>query len=1028
MKWNVSYGQVVDNVVFNLIKGETEVTAKVTDACGNTSYESFTITVLDQAPPVAIALQNIVISLTADEGDGSAKLFAESVDNGSHDGCTGVKLEVRRETDVCNIPGNLTYNADGHPQDGSPNPNSPNYDSDGGAFVKFCCEDITNATVDIDGDGELDPGYVQVWLRVWDDGDMDGVYGTDGDNYNETWSFVKVEDKLAPSVTCPPDITITCADDYEDLSIVGAGQAFASCGEIDAQYNDIIVNLSACNEGFIRRRWSVVGRSDIFCDQTITLEPIPSIEVTVSFAQVQDFTAAGCPDDIAVGEPTWIAGACDVLGYTVDTDTFYFEDGACYKLVNHWTVINWCEYEPNNPSWNGEGIWEHTQIIKVTDETTPEILDCAPQMYAVNDHTDEDEDGIICEGKIILTNSAFDEGSDNCPTSWLKWTVLVDLWGDGTTDLEYSSFLPPFDSQYNDTNGNGIPDKYVAPTANGEEVQIALPDIEGSMSNHKVIWKVTDGCLNNTTCESSFMVVDKKAPTPYCIDISSAVMEGSGFVELWAIDFNLGSYDNCTSDENLRYTFTDVAPENDPLYDPTQRSSSKEFTCDDVENSPVEVMMYVWDEKGNADFCLVNLTLVDNNGACGDMRSISGEINTEYGDGVADVEVGLHSNLPEYPRVNPSNDEGAYVFVSTPANVEYMIDGTKDIDYTNGVSTLDLVKIQRHILELESLDSPYKVIAADINGDEQVKASDLLELRKLILGIISDLPNNESWRFVNAEQEFVDIFNPWPIDEEIETGLLTDTLRDQNFIAVKIGDVSGNAIPNFTTVSSEVRSDKTIGFIYTNRDVITDEDIQVEVRAEDVSDIFGYQFTMELNDLTFIDVIPGKLNVTAQNIGVLSDNVVTYSYNTPQPVSVNKDDVLFTLHFKAQRAGLLSKFIKLSDKVVTNEIYLGDELEIRRVNLKSDDDHIEYENYLYQNEPNPFKEETVIGFELAKAGNVTLNITDTNGKLVKSYETYGTRGYNEILVSGKDLGTSGVLYYRIESEDFIESRKMILIK
>ena len=152
----------------------------------------------------------------SNSGDGLAKLYAQSVDIGSHDGCTDVKLEVRREDDICDIRGNTTYNENGHPQDGSPNPNSPSYDSDGGAFVKFCCEDISNATVDVNGDGELDAGYVKVWLRVWDDGDMDGLYGTEGDNYNEAWAYVKVEDKLAPTIQCPPDVTLTCDMDYTD--------------------------------------------------------------------------------------------------------------------------------------------------------------------------------------------------------------------------------------------------------------------------------------------------------------------------------------------------------------------------------------------------------------------------------------------------------------------------------------------------------------------------------------------------------------------------------------------------------------------------------------------------------------------------------------------------------------------------------------------------------------------------------------------------------------------------------------------
>ena len=79
------------------------------------------------------------------------------------------------------------------------------------------------------------------------------------------------------------------------------------------------------------------------------------------------------------------------------------------------------------------------------------------------------------------------------------------------------------------------------------------------MSNHKVRWKVTDGCNNVHTCDYDFMVVDKKAPTPYCVSLSTAVMDmgpdGNPGVELWAIDFNVGSFDNCSDQENLRYTF-----------------------------------------------------------------------------------------------------------------------------------------------------------------------------------------------------------------------------------------------------------------------------------------------------------------------------------------------------------------------------------------------------------------------------------------------------------------------------------------
>ena len=79
-------------------------------------------------------------------------------------------------------------------------------DTDNGAFVKFCCEDLGS---------EISVVH-QVTMRVWDDGNMNGVIGDnliiDGmqDNYNETWADIRVENKIPPVLVCPLDATITC--------------------------------------------------------------------------------------------------------------------------------------------------------------------------------------------------------------------------------------------------------------------------------------------------------------------------------------------------------------------------------------------------------------------------------------------------------------------------------------------------------------------------------------------------------------------------------------------------------------------------------------------------------------------------------------------------------------------------------------------------------------------------------------------------------------------------------------------------
>ncbi|MCB0545841.1 MAG: hypothetical protein KDC70_20100, partial [Saprospiraceae bacterium] len=79
----------------------------------------------------------------------------------------------------------------------------------------------------------------------------------------------------------------------------------------------------------------------------------------------------------------------------------------------------------------------------------------------------------------------------------------------------------------------------------------------------------------------------------------------------------------------------------------------------------------------------------------------------------------------------------------------------------NGVSTYDLVLISKHILGLKAFDSPYKWIAADVNKTNSITSLDVAEIRKLILGIYSEFPNNTSWRFIDKDYSFPNPSNPF---------------------------------------------------------------------------------------------------------------------------------------------------------------------------------------------------------------------------------------------------------------------------
>jgi hypothetical protein len=83
---------------------------------------------------------------------------------------------------------------------------------------------------------------------------------------------------------------------------------------------------------------------------------------------------------------------------------------------------------------------------------------------------------------------------------------------------------------------------------------------------------------------------------------------------------------------------------------------------------------------------------------------------------------------------------------------------------------------------------------------------------------------------------------------------------------------------------------------------------------------------------------------------------------------------------------------------------------------------------LKQNTPNPFSDETVIGFTLPKETKATLSIRDVKGALIYKVEGSYTKGSNQVTLKKSQLGASGVLYYTLETTDFTATKKMVILE
>jgi hypothetical protein len=83
---------------------------------------------------------------------------------------------------------------------------------------------------------------------------------------------------------------------------------------------------------------------------------------------------------------------------------------------------------------------------------------------------------------------------------------------------------------------------------------------------------------------------------------------------------------------------------------------------------------------------------------------------------------------------------------------------------------------------------------------------------------------------------------------------------------------------------------------------------------------------------------------------------------------------------------------------------------------------------LEQNYPNPFNPTTTIGFSLPAKTYLRINVYNMLGELVeKLAEGTYEAGYHQLNFDAADL-TSGVYIYRIESDAFVQVKKMILLR
>ncbi|MCB9265350.1 MAG: redoxin family protein [Lewinellaceae bacterium] len=174
--------------------------------------------------------------------------------------------------------------------------------------------------------------------------------------------------------------------------------------------------------------------------------------------------------------------------------------------------------------------------------------------------------------------------------------------------------------------------------------------------------------------------------------------------------------------------------------------------------------------------------------------TVGGSVNTPQGDPINGVAVNL---LEISGSTGTSGPTGQYSF-NTQLEYDqlYTLQAQKTGGSRNGVSTHDLLLISRHILGVAPFNNPLQVIASDANRDSKVTTLDLIYLRRLILGIDTELNGQESWIFINPDYQFQNPADPFPEAYSGDAGKVFFSVQGyapSNWIGLKIGDVNDSA-------------------------------------------------------------------------------------------------------------------------------------------------------------------------------------------------------------------------------------------